>query len=119
MRQIEYSKLCWPEGLNLNILFTVLSERNLRALLSQHSQEERRARRIILPSHKTIKKVIFHYIWSLVENGEISWDEVKGDFKKEFGTLREANISKKEMKRLYVQRRKEILFLKIKEQRKL
>jgi len=119
MRRIEYSKLCWPAGLNLDILFIVLSERNLRALLSQHSQEERRARRIILPSHKTIKKVIFHYIWGLVENGEISWDEVKRDFKKEFGTLKEANISKKEMRRLFRQRKKEVLFSKIKEQRKV
>jgi len=59
MKRIEYSKLKWPIGLNLNVLSEVLSEEELRALLARYSKEKRLKRRILLPSHKTIKHLYF------------------------------------------------------------
>jgi len=117
MQRIRYSELKWPAGLNLDILSEVLSEKELRDLLVKYSKEERLKRRIILPSSKTIKKVVLHYLWSLIERGETSWKEVKQDFKKDFKTLKAIDISKREVKRLFIQREKERFLEKFKEKR--
>ncbi len=68
----------------------------------------------MLPSHKTIKKVFFHYLWSLIESKKTTWEEIKEDFKKDFRTLKAAGISKKDVKKFYVQRQKEIIREKMK-----
>jgi len=114
MKEIKFSELKFPEGLNLSLLSSVLSERKFREFIVAFSSKKRKERRIILPSQKTIKKVFFHYLWSKVENGEITWSEIKNSFRKDFETLKKAGISKKEVIKKYEQRRLEILSEKIK-----
>jgi len=117
MKEIRFSQLRFPKGLNLDLLAEVLSERKFREFIAKFSKEKRKDRRIILPSHSCIKKVFFHYLWNEIESGKMSWEQVKKDFRRDFKSLKEAGISKKVVKKLYVQRQKEILLEKIKEQK--
>ena len=68
----------------------------------------RKNRRIILPSWKTFVKVICHFLWSLIENNEATWDEVREYIQNKFGSLEKFAVSKFQIKRLYLQRCKEI-----------
>ena len=102
MRKIKYSRLKWLAGLNLHLLAEVLPENKFREFIVKFSREKRIDRRIVLPSHSCIKKIFFHYLWSQVENGEATWEEIKRDFYSEFKTLKSAGISKKLVKKLYV-----------------
>jgi len=57
---------------------------------------------------KNCEEDFFHHIWTLIEDGELTWELVKTDFKKEFKTLKALDISKFEARRLYKQRELEI-----------
>ena len=117
MEKIIFSQLRFPAGLNLDLLAEVLPEEKFREFIVKYSRKSRKERRIILPSHSCIKKTFFHYLWSLVEDKRMSWEEIKISYKKDFKTLKEAGISKKMVKKLSAQRKKEILMEKIKEQK--
>ena len=117
MKEIKFSQLKFPQGLNLDLLAEVLPEKKFREFIVKFSREKRIDRRIILPSRSCIKKVFFHYLWNLVETEEMSWEEIKISFRKDFKSIKEAGISKKVVKKLYIQRRKEILSEKIREQK--
>lgn len=104
MKEIKFSELKFPAGLNLHLLAEILPEKKFREFIVKFSREKRIDRRIILPSHSCIKKVFFHYLWSQVESGKATWEEIKRDFYSEFKTLKSASISKKLVKKLYVQR---------------
>lgn len=108
MKKIRYTQLRFPAGLNLNLLADVLPEKTFREFIVAHSKKERKKRRIMLPSYKTIKKVYCHYIWTQVKAGKTTWEKVKKEFQRNFGTLKEGNISKEQIIRLYLQREKEI-----------
>ena len=97
MKKIEIAKLDFPVGLNLHLLADVLPENEFRNFIVKFSMKKRKDRRIILPSHKTIKKVYFHHLWSLIKNGQMSWEEIREDFRKSFETLKKAGVSKKEI----------------------
>ena len=62
----------------------------------------------MLPSLKCIRKVLCHHLWSKIEDGSKTWDEVKGDLKEEFKTLKSLGLKKHKVKRMYEQREKEI-----------
>ena len=109
MKEIIFSQLSFPAGLNLDKLASVLPEKKFREFIVEYSMDKRKDRRIILPSHKTIKKIYFHYLWSLVKNGQMSWEEIRTDFKRNFVTLKRAGVSKKDIIKFYNQRRKEII----------
>lgn len=117
MKEVKFSQLKWPAGLNLSLLANILPENKFRNFIVKYSMKKRKDRRIILPSHSCVKKTYFHYLWDLVETGKMSWDEIKMDFRKDFNTLKEAGIEKKEIKKLYNQRKKEIIVEKVKEQK--
>jgi len=114
MKEINFSKLKFPAGLNLDLLKEILPEKEFRKFIVRYSKEKRKNRRIILPSHACVKKTFFHYLWSLVENGEASWEMIKRDFYAELETLKSAGISKKDVIKFYNQRQKEIVMEKIK-----
>lgn len=117
MKKIKFSQLNFPTGLNLDLLANLLPETKFREFIVQYSRKKRKDRRIILPSRKTIKKVYFHYLWNLVETGEMSWEDIKKSFRKNFETLKEVGISKKIVKKFYDQRQKEIIIEKVKKQK--
>lgn len=111
MKEVEFEELSWPKGLGLDILEPLkqfVPEEVFKEFIVGFSRDPRKARRIILPSKQTIRKVFFHYLWRLIEEGEASWDEIKEGFKNDFKTLKSLNITKYEARRLYRQRKKEI-----------
>jgi len=118
MKEIIFSQLKFPQGLNLDLLKEILSEKRFKEFIVKYSREKRVNRRIILPSHKTIKKVFFHYLWDLVETKKMTWDEIKKDFYSELKTLKSAGISKKDVIKFYNQRKKEIIMEKMKKQKR-
>ena len=109
MNRIEYQKLSWPKGLNLDLLAEVLPEEKLVEFLVKNSFHKRLSRRIILPSSQTIKKIIFHYLWSRIVEKKTTWEKIRDDFKSEMKTLKALSITKHEAERLYKQRCKEII----------
>jgi hypothetical protein len=108
MNKVDFKELNFPKGLNLDLLTTMMDEEKLKKFIVRYSRLPRLARRIVLPSSKTIKKVFFHYIFTLIEDNDLTWEEIKNEFVEEFGSLRALNISKTEARNLYLQRQKEI-----------
>lgn len=109
--EIDFEKLNWPQGLNLELLAPLkefVPDDVFKRFIVAFSREPRKQRRIIFPSQRTIKKVFFHYIWGLIEKKETTWEEVKEKFKKDFRTLKSLDVTKFEVERLYKQREKEI-----------
>jgi len=111
MMEIDFEKLNWPAGLNLDLLTPLaqyVPEEVFKRFIVGFSREPRKDRRIIFPSQRTIKKIFFHYLWTLVEKKETSWEEIKEKFKNDFKTLKALDITKFEVERLYKQRESEI-----------
>lgn len=111
MMEIDFEKLNWPKGLNLELLAPLaqfVPENVFKEFIVGFSREPRKNRRIIFPSKRTVKKVYFHYIWGLIKIGTITWEEVKEKFQNDFKTLKALDITKFEVERLYTQRESEI-----------
>lgn len=109
--EIEFEKLNWPKGLGLELLTPLVElvpEDVFKRFIVGFSREPRKDRRIIFPSQRTVKKVFFHYLWTLVEKNETTWNEIKEKFKNDFKTLKALDITKFEVERLYRQRESEI-----------
>ena len=109
MKDIRYYELSFPKGLNLDLLEKILPEEKFMEFILKYSGEQRFRRRIILPSHQCLKKVFCHYLWKLIKEKRITWEEVKADFKDEIKTLKFLDLTKYEVERLYKQRKIEIL----------
>lgn len=111
MEEIDFEKLNWPKGLNLELLIPLekfIPEDIFKRFILGFARKERKERRIIFPSQRTIKKIYFHHIWGLIEKGQTTWEEIKEKFKKDFKTLKALDITKFEAERLYKQREREI-----------
>ena len=108
MIAIKFENLAWPKGLHLNILKDILSADDSTDFILKRSILDRKNRRIILPSWKTFVKVVCHFLWSLIEKEEATWDEVEKYIRDNFGTLEKFAVSKFQVKRLYRQREKEM-----------
>ena len=104
-----FSELCWPRKLNLSLLLEFLSEQDLGKLILNSLNKSRTERRIVLPSAKCVKKVVCYYYGKQVEElGIMNWDEAMEEMKGGSKTLKALNISRKKVKELYEQRKKEI-----------
>ena len=108
MLRIEFSDLSWPKKYRLDEFAAILPERLLLALVGYFAGMEKGDRIVEFPSRHVLKKCLCHYYGTLVAEGKMSWDEVMGDLKEGFETLNEIPISRKEVKRLFLQRKKEI-----------
>jgi len=108
MIKIEFEKLAWPRGLNLDLLEEIKDKDNHLDFIILKSFLDRKKRRIMLPSWTTFKKVICHYLWGLVEKKEATWEEVKKFIQDNFKTVKSFAVSKHQVKRLWGQRSKEI-----------
>jgi len=115
----KLTELSWPEGLNLDVLFQLLGEKVLLALLADCSEQSRTERRIILPKRQTVLKVICYHLGEMVEQGEASWDDVKTLIQEELGAVKELGIKVCEIKRLYEQRKSELEKEKEKEEQRI
>lgn len=107
---MKFGELNFPSGLNLKLLSSVISENKLKNFIKENAGKSRRERRIVLPSHRCISKVIAYYYGKRVEEKEMNWSEVMKILKTAGGLkdLISAGLERKEIKRLYKQRCREI-----------
>jgi len=105
MLKIEFQKLNFPKGLNLDLLSGFLSELELKEIITDNCRKTRVERRIVLPSLKCLKKVMCHY---LVEKHEGNYDLAMADLKDGFRTLKQLGTDRKMVRQLFEQREKEI-----------
>lgn len=109
MRQIDFTKLIWPKLMNLDHLAKIIPEESLRKFIVSYARLDRKKRRIILPSLSCLRKIICHHLWSQVESGEKSWEQIKSDLIEEFTTLESIDLKKTNVKRFFDSREKEIM----------
>lgn len=98
--------LSLPKGLNLHILKPILPAEELEFMIKERAGMSRKDRRIVFPSQKCIRKCLIYY---LVE-------KQNGDFKKVMDSLKDKDenlylkgLHLTNIKRMYFQRKKEIL----------
>jgi hypothetical protein len=97
---MKYSDLIFPKAMNLDTLSEILSDDQMMTLIKKYKDKERRARRIILPSGKLLRKcIIYHFAI-----------KHKEDFKKVLRELKEKGIEERRDKiiELFQQRCKEL-----------
>lgn len=102
---IDFAKLCWPKKMNLQLLLKFMPEDVLKTLITDNAYKPRLERRIILPSHKCIRKVLFYY---LVEKHDGDYDKVMAEIKGDFRTLKMLDVSRQKVREFYAQRKREI-----------
>lgn len=98
-------ELSFPRAMNLHLL-ECLGEEALKQLIIANSRKSRLDRRIVLPSQKCLKKVLFHRLY-IKHQGDL--DKITIELRNGFKTLKELNISRKKVEMFYKQRQKEIL----------
>lgn len=92
--------------MNLDILSEILSDDEMMALIGKFEGEERRARRIILPSRKLIRKCIIYFLGTKHKE---NFDEVLEALKaKLLDPADEDMLRRDKIIELYKQRKKEI-----------
>jgi len=105
MEKIEFQKLNFPRGLNLHILVDCLGEEKLKELIIQNSHRSRLERRIVLPSNKCLKKIVFHHLYKK-HKGDLN--KIIIELRNGFKTQKELDLSKKKIIEMWRQREKEI-----------
>lgn len=109
MKKALFSKIIWPKNSRIDLLSEVLPEDMLMKLITHFSDKSEEERIVRFPNKQTIREIIFHFYGTLVAQGTMSWDEVMIELKGKYKTLKELGFDRKEVKRLYFQRSKEIL----------
>jgi len=95
-----------PKGLNLNFLLNFLSEEELMAVIKDYADKPRRERKVILSSWSCLRKCLVYF---LVEKYKVDFDAVIDIMRGEEKILGNALLHKGNIKKLYEQRKKEIL----------
>ncbi len=95
-----------PRGLNLSILADVLPEEELEFLIKERASMKRKDRRIIFPSRTCLRKCLIHH---LVEKHNGNFRKVLELLRDEEGILAWKGLHIGNLKRMYFQRKKEIL----------
>ena len=102
---MRYSDLIFPKALNLHLLSKILDDDQTMKLILKNEGEERRARRIILPSRKLIRKCIIYFL--AIKHKE-NFEEVLKELKGKLDTPDEDIFRKDKIIELFQQRKKEI-----------
>ena len=105
---MRISQLNFPKGLNLELLKKDLSEKKLMDLIIENCEKDREARRIILPSKKCLRKIVFHYYGKKVSEGKMTWNQAMKKLRDGFDSLKDLGLERKVVRRLFFQREKEI-----------
>jgi len=95
-----------PRGLNLDILADVLPEEELEFMIKELSGKSRKERRVIFPSRTCLRKCLIHY---LVNKHNGNFRKVLELLRDEEGILAWKGLHIGNLKRMYFQRKKEIL----------
>lgn len=104
-----FKELAWPANCHMGLLREVLDEETLEKLINHFMDKSEEERMMRFPKRQTIKKLLAYHYGKKVHFGEMSWSEVLKQMKKKGQTQKELNLSKKEMVRLFEQRKREIL----------
>jgi hypothetical protein len=106
---IDYRKLDWPTGLNLEALKD-LDTLLFHKLICERAKEKIEGRRIVLPSWSCIRKIICHKLWAEILAGKRTWDSTKKALIKEFNlqALKDIGFTKTKVEAFYLQREAEI-----------
>jgi len=115
MENTLFAKLNWPKNTRMDLLAEVLPEDLLIKLLKLFRNRSEEERIVRFPKLQTIRKCLAYYLGERVESGEISWKEAIQEWKGDYRTLKELGekrigmkASRKELKNLHKQRKKEI-----------
>jgi hypothetical protein len=99
----------------MDLLAEVLSEKSLLRLLKLFRNRSEEERIVRFPKLQSIRKSLAYYLGQRVESGEISWKEAMQEWRGDYPTLKKLGeekigmkMSRKELKNLYSQRKKEI-----------
>lgn len=104
---MKFKDLEFPRGLNLDLLATMVPEGQLIDFILSYAYKTRKERRIVLPSQSCIKKVICHFYGTQVEKNKMSWEQVMEFLKGKLSMFKDANLSQRDVKRLFAQRKVE------------
>ncbi len=102
---MRYSNLIFPKAMNLHLLSEILDDDQMMKLILRNEGKERRARRIILPSRKLIRKCIIYF---LATKHKENFEEVIKELRGKLDTPDEDIFRKDKIIELYQQRKKEI-----------
>ena len=115
MENTLFAKLNWPKNTRMDLLAEVLPEDLLIKLLKLFRDRSEEERIVRFPKLQTIRKCLAYYLGERVESGEISWKDAMQEWKGDYRTLKELGeerigmkTSRKELKNLHKQRKKEI-----------
>ncbi len=102
---MKYGDLIFPQALNLHLLSKILDDVQMMKLILQNESKERKARRIILPSRKLLRKCVIYYYAK--KHGE-DFEEVLKALKGNPESSEDAGLRIDKIIELYNQRCKEI-----------
>jgi len=102
---MRYNDLIFPKAMKLDILSEIMSDDQMMTLIGKYEGEERRARRIILPSRKLIRKCIIYFL--AIKHKE-NFEEVLKELKAKLDIADEDVFRKDKIIELYQQRKREI-----------
>jgi len=102
---MKFSDLKFPKAMNLHLLSEILDEEKMMKLILKNEGKERKARRIILPSRKLLRKCVIYY-YATKHDGD--FEQVITALKGDFESSEEAGLRKDKIIELYKSRKKEI-----------
>lgn len=116
MENTLFSKLSWPKNTHMDLLAEIIPEDLLLRVLTLFMDRSEEERIVRFPKRQTVLKCLAYYYGQRVENDELSWKAVMKELKDwgKFKTLKELRektklkISRKELKNLFAQRKREI-----------
>lgn len=98
----------FPKAMNIDLLAEILPEKKLLELFLENRDKDRKQRRIMLPSKSCLKKLVCFYYGKRVADGKMSWPQAMKKLKEGFETLKQAGLEREGVKRLFLQREREI-----------
>lgn len=108
MEKSLFKKLIWPKSAHVELLSKILGEEKTMELISFFANRPVNERLVRFPKKVVILKLVTFYFGQKEKRGEMTWPEIMNELKGKFRTLKELGLSRKEVKRLYKQRLKEI-----------
>lgn len=109
MNKDIFWELTWPSSSKMNILGEVLDDETLLRLIAHFRNRKQEDRIIRFPKNQTIEKMFAYYFGKKVEAEEMTWEEVMKKLKGTQRFLKDAGITRKNVKKLFAQRKFELL----------
>lgn len=106
---MKISDLNFPKAMNIDLLAEILPEKKLLDLIISNCAKDRKQRRIILPSKSCLKKLVCFYYGKRVADGKMTWPQAMKKLREGFDTLKQAGLEREAVKRLFLQRQREIM----------